>query len=185
MWCSLALKVAQRRAIIRLWHFATFRGDATIRTLSERSEHSVSCAYRTEFMSTRPSRNHLILRRRDADHAREYEAGLSGFDYPDCHPVGNRSAARLGSARSKPRRPACSKLTEQSQHHPVKGAISRIHLEDVWQFQSFNPPRRSSWFSLPHTFRRSCPRRGHFDPDFAAITELRRCHLPYRRGLSG
>ena len=28
------------------------------------------------------------------------EAGLSGFNYPDCHPVGDRSAARLGSARS-------------------------------------------------------------------------------------
>ena len=43
------------RIHVGFWRFAAFRGDATIWTLSERSGHSVSCAYETEFMSTRPS----------------------------------------------------------------------------------------------------------------------------------
>src|SRR6266436_7127 len=37
------------------WHFASVRGNAAIRTLSERSGHSASRAYRTGFMGTRPS----------------------------------------------------------------------------------------------------------------------------------
>src|SRR5215207_6623753 len=37
------------------WHIASFRGDAAIHSLSERSGHSASRAYRTGFMSTRPS----------------------------------------------------------------------------------------------------------------------------------
>ena len=37
------------------WHIASFRGDAAIPSLSERSGHSASCAYRTGFMSTRPN----------------------------------------------------------------------------------------------------------------------------------
>ena len=39
----------------RSWPFASFRGDAEIQSLSERSGHSASRAYRTGFMSTRPS----------------------------------------------------------------------------------------------------------------------------------
>ena len=37
------------------WHIASFRGDAAIQSLSERSGHSASRVYRTGFMSTRPS----------------------------------------------------------------------------------------------------------------------------------
>src|ERR1700676_590579 len=37
-------------------HIATFRGDAAIQSLSERSGHSASRTYRAGFMSTRPNR---------------------------------------------------------------------------------------------------------------------------------
>jgi hypothetical protein len=37
------------------WPIATFRGIETIRPLSERSGHSATCAYRSNFTSTRPS----------------------------------------------------------------------------------------------------------------------------------
>ena len=50
---------------------------------------------------------------------------LPGLDYPDCHPVGDRGATRLGSASNKPRRSACSKFTEQSQRRPVMAALAR------------------------------------------------------------
>src|SRR5207253_1851706 len=42
-------------------HFASFRGDAPIRSHSERSGHSVSRAHRTGFMSTRPIRTLWML----------------------------------------------------------------------------------------------------------------------------
>ena len=41
---------------VSFWPFASFRGNATIRSLPERSGHSANCAYRTGFMSTRPKR---------------------------------------------------------------------------------------------------------------------------------
>jgi hypothetical protein len=65
------------------------------------------------------SRNHLILRRRDVDHAREYEAGLSGSDSSDRYPLGDWSAAWFCSATSITRRTASAELTEQSQCRPV------------------------------------------------------------------
>jgi hypothetical protein len=45
-----------KRQDFRFWHIATFRGDAAIQSLSERSGHSASRTYRTGFMSTRPSK---------------------------------------------------------------------------------------------------------------------------------
>src|SRR5512141_908015 len=45
----------------------------------------------------------------------------------------------LGSAPSKPRRTASAELTEQPQHHPVKGTIKSNPLWRFWQ-----TPRRSS-----------------------------------------
>ena len=43
------------RRDVAYWHIASFRGDAAIQSISERSGHSASRAYRTGFMSTRPS----------------------------------------------------------------------------------------------------------------------------------
>jgi hypothetical protein len=40
---------------VRCWPIVTFRGDATLRSLSERSGHSASRDWKTKFMSTRPS----------------------------------------------------------------------------------------------------------------------------------
>ena len=43
------------------WHIASLRGDAAIRSLPEQSGHSASRAYRTGFMSTRPSTTLAVL----------------------------------------------------------------------------------------------------------------------------
>src|SRR5687768_10183960 len=43
-----------RRLLQQNRHFASFRGDAAIQSLSERSGYSASRAHRTGFMSTRP-----------------------------------------------------------------------------------------------------------------------------------
>jgi hypothetical protein len=48
---------------VRSWHIASFRGDATIQSLSERSGHSASRDCRTGFMSTRPSQVPSLMAR--------------------------------------------------------------------------------------------------------------------------
>jgi len=40
----------QNAVSVRFWPIATFRGDAAIQSLSERSGHSANRAYRTGFM---------------------------------------------------------------------------------------------------------------------------------------
>jgi hypothetical protein len=42
-------------ARVSFWPFATFRREAIIQSLSERSGHSASCAYKTGFISARPT----------------------------------------------------------------------------------------------------------------------------------
>ena len=66
------------------------------------------------------SRYHLVFRRRNADDAREYEAGLPRPDCADRYLVGDWSAAWLCSATGITRRTDSAKLTEQSKHHPLK-----------------------------------------------------------------
>ena len=53
-WETERCRMAQATAPILDSTKATFRGDAAIRSLSERSGHSASRDYRTGFMSTRP-----------------------------------------------------------------------------------------------------------------------------------
>ena len=64
--------------------------------------------------------DHLILRDRDADHAREHEAGLSGADRSDRSAFGDRIAARLRTAAGVTCRTDIRKFGEESEHHPVK-----------------------------------------------------------------
>jgi hypothetical protein len=42
------------------------------------------------------------------------------------------------------------------------------------------PIARSLFGSRVHAALKDRPHRWHFDPDYAAIIELRRCHLPHR-----
>src|SRR5262249_39322342 len=59
--CSLLAPNARSQVTyVRWWPIASFRGDAAIQSLSERSGHSASRADRTGFMSTRP--NYPVIR---------------------------------------------------------------------------------------------------------------------------
>ncbi len=46
-------------AYVALWHIATLCGNAAIRSLSERSGHWLSCAYRKRIHENTPWANHL------------------------------------------------------------------------------------------------------------------------------
>jgi hypothetical protein len=64
-------------------------------------------------------RNHSVLRRRDADDARKYEAGLPKSDCLNRNLVGDWRVAGLGSGAGIACRTDSAELAEQSKHRQI------------------------------------------------------------------